>query len=63
MGGVDVTDVRRERILLLRSTVRETALAKVCFNRGNTKYPCASRRTKLSGRGVHCEKVREISRR
>ena len=31
MGGVDLTDVRRERIPLLRNTVKETALAKGLF--------------------------------
>ena len=28
------------------------------FNMGDTKYPCVCRRTKLPGRGVHCEMVR-----
>ena len=31
--------------------------------RWDTKYPCVCRRTKLPGRGVHSEKVREIVRR
>ena len=56
-----MTDVRRERIPLLWSTVREIALAKgFCSNLGDTKYPCVCRRTELSGRGVHSEKVREL---
>ena len=56
-----MTDVRRERIPLLWSTVKETALAKgFCSNMGDTKYPCVCRRTKLPGRGVHSEKVREL---
>ena len=38
----------------------ETASAKVCcFNIGDTKYTCVSRGTKLTGRGVRSEKVRE----
>ena len=46
MGGLNVTDVRRERIPLLRSTVGETTLAKgFCSNMGDTKYPCVCRRT------------------
>ena len=36
-------------------------LAKIfCSNMEDTKYPCVCRRTKLPGRGVHSEKVREI---
>ena len=39
MGGLNVTDVRRKRIPLLWSTVRETALAKdFGFNAGDTMY-------------------------
>jgi len=64
MGVFNVTDVRRERIPLVWSTVGETALAKgFCSNMGDTKYVCVCGRTKLRGRGVHCEKVREIGRR
>ena len=60
---LNVTDVRRERIALLLSTIRERALAKgFCFSMEDTKYPCVSRRAKLPGRDVHSEKVREISR-
>ena len=59
-----MTDDRMERIALLWSSVRETALAKgFSFNMGDTKCPCVCRRTKLSGRGVHSEKVREMGRR
>ena len=55
-----MTDVRRERIPLLWSTVRERALAKgLSFNMGDTKYPCACRRTELPKKDVHSEKVRE----
>ena len=57
-----MTDVRMERLSLLWSSVRETALAEG-FNMGDTKCPCVCRRTKLSGRGVHSEKVRELGRR
>ena len=43
--------------------VGETALAKgFCSNMGDTNYPCVCGRTKLPGRGVHCEKVRERGR-
>ena len=59
-----MTDVRREGIPLLWSTVGKTALAKCfCSDVGDTKCPCVRRRTKLTGRGVHSEKVREIGRR
>ena len=64
MGGLNVTDVRRERTPMLWSTVRRRALAKgFYFEHDDTKYPCVCRRTKLAGRGVHSEKVREIGRR
>ena len=50
--------IKRERIPLLWSTVRERALAKdFSFNMGDAKYLCVSRRTKLPGRSVH-NKVR-----
>ena len=64
MGGLRVTDIRRERIPLLWSTVGETALPKGFYSKmGNTKrYPCVCRRAKLPGRGVRSEKVREIGR-
>ena len=59
-----MTDVRRERIPMLWSTLAETALAKeFCSNMGDTKYPCVCRKTNLPGKGVHSEKVREIGRR
>ena len=46
-----MTDVRRERISLLCSRVRERALAKgFSFNMGDAKCPCVCRRMKLSGR-------------
>ena len=58
--GLNVTDVRMERIPLLWSTVKERAWAKgFSLNTGDTKYLCVSRRTKLPGRGVDSEKVRE----
>ena len=58
-----MTDIRREQIPLLWSTVKETALAKVfCSNMGDTNCPCVCRKTKLPGRGVHSKKVREIGR-
>ena len=41
MGGMTVTDVRREIIPSLWSTVRERALAKgFSFNMGDAKCPC-----------------------
>ena len=56
-----MTDVRRERIPLLWSTVGERALAEgFSFDMDDTKYLRVCRRTKLPGRGVHGEKVREI---
>ena len=58
-----MTDVRRERIPLLWSRVRERTSAKDCsFNMGDTKCPYVCRRTKLSGKCVHSEKVREVGR-
>ena len=59
-----MTDVIRERIPLLWSTVRERVSTNgFCLNMGNTKYPGFCRRTKLSGRGVHSEKARELSKK
>ena len=59
-----MTDVRREIIPLLWSTVRERALVKgFSFDMADMKYSCVYRRTKLPGRGVHSEKVREIDKR
>ena len=56
-----MADVRRGRIPLFWSTVRERALSKgFSFNMGDAKCPCVCRRTKLFGRGVHSEKVREV---
>ena len=66
VGGLNVTDVRKERIPLLWSIVGETALARgFCSNVRHTKYPCVHRGTKLPGRGVHCdsEKVRAVGTR
>ena len=61
--GLSVTDVRRERIPLLLSRVRERTLAKgFSFNMGDAKCPCVCRRTKFSGRCVHSKKVREVGR-
>ena len=58
-----MTDVRRERIPLLWSRVRERMLAKgFSFNMEDAKCPFACRRTTLSGRCVHSEKVREVGR-
>ena len=61
VGGPNgTTDVRWERIPLLRSTALETALAKG-FSSGmrDMKHTCVCRRRKLPGRGAHSEKVRE----
>ena len=61
---MNATDVRREIIPLLWSTAGERAPAKgFSSNTGDTTYPCVCRRTKLTGRGAHSEKVREIGRR
>ena len=58
-----MTDVRGERIPLLWSSVRERALAEgFSFNMGDAKCPRVCGRTKLSGRCVHSEKVREVGR-
>ena len=59
-----MTDVRRERIPLLWSRVRERDLTKdFSFNIGDAKCPCVCRRTMLSGRREKTsEKVREVGR-
>ena len=58
-----MTIVRRERSPLLWSRGRERTLAKgFNFNMGDAKCPCVFRRTKLSERFVHSEKVREVGR-
>ena len=52
-----MTDVERERIPLLWSTVGKTALAKgFCSSLRDTKYPCVCRRTQLLRRDAHGEK-------
>ena len=59
-----MTDVTWERISLLWSTAGETALAKgFDLSWEDTKYPCFHRRTKLPGRDVHSEMIREVGRR
>ena len=64
MGGLNVTHVRRERIPVLWSTVRENALVKgFRVNKRDTKYPCVCRGTKLPRRDVRSEKARHIGRR
>ena len=63
---MSVMDVRREIIPLLWSTSlgkRASPNVLVLINMGNTKSLCVCRRTKLPGRGVHSEKVREIGKR
>ena len=46
MGGLNVTDVRTEKIALLWSRVRERTLAEgFSFNMGDAKCPCVCRRT------------------
>ena len=58
-----MTDVRRERIPLLWSRVRERTLVRgFSFNMGDAMCPCVCRRTKFSWRCVHSEKVREVGR-
>ena len=55
-----MTDVRWERIPLLWSTVRETALPNdFCSYMADSKHPCVRRGPKLPGKGVH-SKIREI---
>ena len=57
---MNVTDVRRKTISLLLNTVRERALAKDhSCNLGDMQCTCVCRRTKLPGRGVRYEKLRE----
>ena len=57
---MNVTDVRKKRIYLLLNTVTERALAKDhSYNLGDVQCPCVCRRTKLPGRGVRYEKLRE----
>ena len=64
MGGLNVTDVRREQISFLWSTVGKTTLAKrFCSNMEDTKDPCVCRWTKLPREGVHNEKGGKIGRR
>ena len=66
MGGLSRTDVRRERIPLLWSTIRETALAKgFCSNMGGMKYSCVLKNEAAWNhwKGVHSGNVREIGRR
>ena len=56
-------DVRRERIPLLWSRVKERTMATgFSFNMGDAECLCVCRRTKLSGRCVHSEKVGEVGR-
>ena len=71
MRGLNVTDVRRERIPLLWSNARQTSLTSAFYlnmergggGGGVLKCTCVCRRTKLLGRGVHSTKVREVGRR
>ena len=58
-------DVRSERIPLLWSTVRKKhwPKVKISFQIWRTKYLYVCRRMKLTGRGVHSEKVGERGRR
>ena len=58
-----MTNVRRERIVLHWSTVRERMRWPKVFVLIWGIRRSVSRRTKLPGRGVHSEKVREIGRR
>ena len=56
-----MTNVRREKLLLLWRTVRETALATdSCFTVGNMWQPSVCRRSKLPERGVHSDNVRAM---
>ena len=54
-----MTDVRREGIPQLWSTVKERTLAEGFSLKWGYEAPCVCRRRKLSGIGAHCEKVRE----
>ena len=61
---MNVTDFRRGEFHCFWVTVRERAMAKgYNINMRNAKYPCFCRRSKLSRKGVHSEKVRETGRR
>ena len=54
MRGLNVTDVRKEWIELVWSTVRETMLAKGFYRGMRTqKHPCVCRKKKLPWKGVH----------
>ena len=57
-----MTDVQREQIPLLWSTVGETMLAKG-FRSIMEGMAFVCRRTKLPGRGVQSEKIRKTGRR
>ena len=60
--GLNVTDVRRRKFHCFGA--REWVLAKgFSFNMGDAECPFVYRRTKLSVRGVHSDKVREVGRR
>ena len=56
--GLNVADVKKERIPSLRSRVRERAKG-FSLRMMDAKRSCVCRRTQLHGRGVHSEKVRE----
>ena len=63
MAGLNVTDVRRERIPLVWSTVRESRPMDFVGTWETQSIQVFCRRTKLSGRGVHGKKARELSRK
>ena len=56
-------DVRREKIYFLWNTVNEHWPKGFSSKIGNVEYLYFCRRTKLPGRGIHSEKVRETGRR
>ena len=49
MGGLNVTDVRRERIPLLWSTGGETALVKDCWSKMGGMHVSTEERSCLEG--------------
>ena len=57
-----MTDFRRKRILLLWSRQERMLAKEFNFNMGDAKCLCVCRRTKVSGRCLHSEKIREVGR-
>jgi len=58
-----MADVKKEYSVTLEHSSRNSTGQRFCSNMGDTDYQCICRRTKLPGRDLHSEKVREIGRR